>query len=115
MGLSSSEPAFNVAMTKHGVGSNSPQSETARTPSLPLRPTGRQVELDGLRGLAALMVCLSHLIGVLPSDTSTRLFGRLFNSLSHRFLCGAAAVDFFFVLSGFVEVAGEAEPGRAKF
>jgi peptidoglycan/LPS O-acetylase OafA/YrhL len=51
------------------------------------RPQSRFVVLDGLRGLAAIVVVVDHV----PSETLTTL-------LPHR----ALAVDFFFVLSGFV-------------
>lgn len=56
-------------------------------------------ELDGLRGLAALMVFFSHAMGLLyPTPLITYLQSSPFRILWD----GAAAVDFFFVLSGFV-------------
>lgn len=60
--------------------------------------TGRQLELDGLRGLAALTVFTTHL-ALLPA--SSFLDGLRLTPL-HLFWDGAAAVDLFFVLSGFV-------------
>jgi peptidoglycan/LPS O-acetylase OafA/YrhL len=56
----------------------------------------RLVALDGLRGVAALAVVLFHL----------RLFGRIEADFSQAYL----AVDFFFVLSGFV-IGRTYEPG----
>jgi peptidoglycan/LPS O-acetylase OafA/YrhL len=56
--------------------------------------------LDGLRGVAALVVVFGHLFSALPLDLGFRLalftgpLGFLFN--------GAAAVHVFFILSGFV-------------
>ena len=60
----------------------------------------RYVALDGLRGVAALIVVFGHLFGTLPMDPFARRtiaqspLGLLFN--------GHAAVHVFFVLSGFV-------------
>lgn len=71
---------------------------------------GRQPELDGLRGLAALSVFTTHL-ALLPVSSfldSLRL------TPIHLLWDGAAAVDLFFVLSGFVLalpfVSGEERP-----
>jgi peptidoglycan/LPS O-acetylase OafA/YrhL len=59
---------------------------------------GRIPELDGLRGLAILMVILCHYVGVADS--------RPLGFWAHRFLAGFSAgwsgVDLFFVLSGFL-------------
>jgi peptidoglycan/LPS O-acetylase OafA/YrhL len=56
-------------------------------------------ELDGLRGVAALTVFLSHAIAIVaPSPAIDYLQHSPFRALWD----GAAAVDFFFVLSGFV-------------
>ncbi len=67
-------------------------------------------ELDGLRGLAALMVFFSHAIGLLsPSAVIIYLQQSPFRALWD----GAAAVDFFFVLSGFV-LALPFVSGRSK-
>ena len=60
----------------------------------------RYKELDGLRGIAALSVYFSHLIGVFVINSS--LFDRLSNSPFHIFWHGEAAVTLFFLLSGFV-------------
>lgn len=58
----------------------------------------RYYELDSLRGIAAMSVFFSHAIGMLnPSELLTSLS----NSIVHVIWDGAAAVDFFFVLSGF--------------
>jgi peptidoglycan/LPS O-acetylase OafA/YrhL len=58
-------------------------------------------QLDSLRGIAALAVYFSHYIGILPHRLTPHFIsvtpvGMLFN--------GYAAVMFFFVLSGFVEL-----------
>lgn len=53
----------------------------------PLPPLQRYFLLDGLRGIAALTVMLMLFFTILPGGT-----------LDHAFL----AVDFFFILSGFV-------------
>ncbi|MDD2800010.1 MAG: acyltransferase [Methylococcales bacterium] len=59
----------------------------------------RLVELDGLRGIAAFMVFLSHVIGLL----AVTRFVNFYHSSPARIISdGAAAVDIFFVLSGFV-------------
>lgn len=64
----------------------------------PLNLSGRIPELDGLRGLAILMVILCHYVGVADS--------RPLGFWAHRFLAGFSAgwsgVDLFFVLSGFL-------------
>lgn len=54
--------------------------------------------LDGLRGLAALSVFFSHCAYTLPDD----LFAIAFGTPLRLLLDGKAAVDLFFVLSGFV-------------
>jgi len=56
-------------------------------------------ELDGLRGVAAFIVFLSHAIGLL---TVTKFVYLYKNSPAQIISDGAAAVDIFFVLSGFV-------------
>jgi len=65
-----------------------------------LRPMreGRLSQLDGLRGCAAAMVFLSHAACTL----SGAAYAWAFHSPLRLFLDGEAAVDLFFVLSGFV-------------
>ena len=59
----------------------------------------RLEELDGLRGIASFMVFLSHAIGILAISNWVAFY----QNSSFRILSdGAAAVDIFFVLSGFV-------------
>lgn len=61
----------------------------------------RYIELDSLRGLAALVVFFSHALGMI--NLIDRPYGNLLtNSFLHFFWDGAAAVVLFFVLSGFV-------------
>lgn len=61
----------------------------------------RYVELDSLRGLAALTVFFSHAINMM--NLQERPYANLIeNSVFHIFWDGAAAVILFFVLSGFV-------------
>lgn len=57
-------------------------------------------ELDGLRGLAALTVYFSHLIGTF--NFSSDYFTKVSNSPLHLFWHGEGAVQLFFILSGFV-------------
>jgi peptidoglycan/LPS O-acetylase OafA/YrhL len=58
------------------------------------------IELDGLRGVAILMVLVFHFIGVMPAELSSRSeFSKLFARLAVSGWCG---VDLFFVLSGFL-------------
>lgn len=57
--------------------------------------------LDALRGIAALVVFIQHAFSMFPVPARNSLAGVLFR-LQHRLLSGAAAVDLFFVLSGFV-------------
>jgi hypothetical protein len=61
----------------------------------------RYKELDGLRGIAALTVYFSHLIGVFDLSKN-QYFNTLQNSPLHIFWDGASAVNLFFLLSGFV-------------
>jgi peptidoglycan/LPS O-acetylase OafA/YrhL len=62
--------------------------------------TGRLVPLEGLRGIAAVIVMLGHMVrGLVPPD-----HGHLdaLNQLHRWLLNGGAAVSVFFVLSGFI-------------
>ena len=59
----------------------------------------RYVALDGLRGIAALTVVMSHFFGMIPD--MPLYFKALAQTPLHIFWDGAAAVDLFFVLSGF--------------
>ncbi|HEY3368834.1 MAG TPA: acyltransferase [Symbiobacteriaceae bacterium] len=58
----------------------------------------RYYVLDGLRGYAAVMVFFSHALGMLPP---AQIPFYLRNSVLHFLWDGSAAVDLFFVLSGF--------------
>jgi len=60
--------------------------------------TNRDIELDGLRGLAVGMVLAWHFIGIPAWATE----GRAFQALFRVFLLGGAGVNLFFVLSGFL-------------
>lgn len=58
----------------------------------------RNPELDGLRGVAVIMVLLWHFLGIPAWLTATPLCQSIFNVL----VMGGAGVDLFFVLSGFL-------------
>jgi peptidoglycan/LPS O-acetylase OafA/YrhL len=60
----------------------------------------RYKELDGLRGIAALSVYFSHLVGVFEIKSS--LFNIFSNSPIHFLWHGESAVKLFFLISGFV-------------
>jgi peptidoglycan/LPS O-acetylase OafA/YrhL len=60
--------------------------------------THRDIEIDGLRGLAVGMVLAWHFIGI-PAWASE---GRAYQALFRIFLLGGAGVNLFFVLSGFL-------------
>jgi peptidoglycan/LPS O-acetylase OafA/YrhL len=66
------------------------------TPSPPLRLPGHLPILDGLRGLAILLVLLRHFI---PQGPSTSFIGAAVKAVSS---IGGTGVDLFFVLSGFL-------------
>lgn len=62
--------------------------------------TGRLVPLEGLRGIAAVIVMLGHMVrGLVPPDPGTL---DSLKKVHHWFLNGGAAVSVFFVLSGFI-------------
>jgi peptidoglycan/LPS O-acetylase OafA/YrhL len=64
----------------------------------PNAPRERIVPLDGLRGIAILLVLLFHCIG----NTSFPAAGGILYYLQHITLIGWTGVDLFFVLSGFL-------------
>lgn len=70
------------------------------------RSAARYIELDSLRGVAALVVVFSHVLGVLPSlddyEPSNWFESALIYSPLHALWAGTEAVTLFFVLSGFV-------------
>ncbi|MET7378191.1 acyltransferase [Streptomyces sp. NPDC005526] len=79
---------------------------TAAVPSAP-GPRGgdnRLRSLDGLRLLAALMVCLYHFTGRGGTISASwhQSPGRMFPTLSQAAVYGCLGVQFFFVISGFV-------------
>ena len=69
-----------------------------QTATLGKPSSGRIPELDGLRGMAILMVILYHFISMSPVAPPNRLV----HGLQIAFQMGWAGVDLFFVLSGFL-------------
>jgi peptidoglycan/LPS O-acetylase OafA/YrhL len=67
-------------------------------PLFPLDPSGRIPELDGLRGLAILLVIICHYIGEAEHAQLSFPLRYAFSALS----VGWSGVDLFFVLSGFL-------------
>ena len=83
--------------------------------SSPILKAHRFLELDSLRGLAALTVVLAHFSGFWAGTQSLQ---RWENSPGHVLTAGHEAVVFFFVLSGFVlsvPFAGSRKPGYAAY
>jgi peptidoglycan/LPS O-acetylase OafA/YrhL len=73
-------------------------------------------ELDSTRGLAALLVFLGHAFFFIRPSFSDGYILRGVSGLLWRFLDGSAAVDYFFVLSGFVlalPFLGDSESSKA--
>jgi peptidoglycan/LPS O-acetylase OafA/YrhL len=62
------------------------------------RKDSRVPELDGVRGVAILLILLYHYLGGAPENTGTRLS----SFLSHSVSIWWSGVDLFFVLSGFL-------------
>lgn len=60
--------------------------------------SGRVQTIDGLRGIAALLVMLHHLFGAVSRTATDWLWAPLESVVRH----GAVGVDIFFVISGFV-------------
>jgi len=74
---------------------------------------GRMPELDGLRGMAILLVFLFHYIAIVPGGSP----GSLLYRIQSCFAMGWVGVDLFFVLSGFL-IGGillDARPSRRYF
>jgi len=67
-------------------------------PTLPWFPTERVPELDGLRGVAVLMVLAWHVVGVMVDPAA----GAWEFWVYHALRIGRTGVDLFFVLSGFL-------------
>jgi len=62
----------------------------------------RLAVVDGLRGLAILMVIFYHCWGLLPKVNGDRSTGLIDAPLAHLFGFGWSGVDLFFVISGFL-------------
>ncbi|MFF8725349.1 acyltransferase family protein [Streptomyces sp. NPDC015171] len=100
--MSAASPAF-VAPAPAPV----PAGATARSTEGRPAPGGRRsrlLALDGLRLLAALMVCVYHYTGRggTVSESWHRTPSQLFPTLSQGAVYGCLGVQFFFVISGFV-------------
>lgn len=78
------------------------------------RSGSRIPQLDAMRGLAALIVCLHHAVLLIPW-TDSSLLSRLFRRVVLTVLDGATMVDFFFVLSGFVLALPYFGPNGRRF
>jgi peptidoglycan/LPS O-acetylase OafA/YrhL len=81
--------------------------EAANEPANPTKTSGKLVPLEGLRGIAAAIVVLYHLVlGFTPKGVGTVPHGHGFFDVIIQFglglLNGGAAVAVFFVLSGFI-------------
>lgn len=61
-----------------------------------VRPTRHVRALDGIRGLAVLMILVLHFVGNMEATTPFE------SSVAHVFIYGSLGVDLFFVLSGFL-------------
>ncbi|MFL4906568.1 acyltransferase family protein [Streptomyces sp. MMS24-I2-30] len=90
--------------TRASAPSPPPPAALPAPPPGPGRHGGRLLALDGLRLLAALMVCLYHFAG--RGGDISRSWGRtpalVFPDLSQAAVYGCIGVQFFFVISGFV-------------
>jgi len=76
-----------------------PTASLAPSTLTPAKPTETRIpELDGLRGLAILMVIGTHYLYEIPHGE----FGTLLYKSTSAFRLGWAGVDLFFVLSGFL-------------
>ena len=75
-----------------------PRTSSLAAPKTDVLPGGRIPVLDGLRGIAVLMVMVFHFWGYL-TETGTMLWERVYSTAAGM---GWAGVDLFFVLSGFL-------------
>ncbi len=82
--------AMSGAMAQHAAGSRSAAAATSTDAVAPGK--SHYIVLDGLRGVAALMVVMFHTFEAYSGGDPTRQI------INHGYL----AVDFFFLLSGFV-------------
>ncbi|MEU6809196.1 acyltransferase [Streptomyces sp. NPDC046831] len=98
------DPALGPAGPAPTLGVRVPTPPEASAPPA-RRPAGDRLRaLDGLRLLAALMVCLYHYAGKNGEVAASwhQSPGHLFPTLSRAATYGSLGVQFFFVISGFV-------------
>lgn len=92
-------PSLRRLPTERGRAGDEHSGSTPRSIVNAPREEQRNGALDGLRGLAAFSVFLSHAQGMIPTTVFLEMLRR---SPARVLWDGAAAVSLFFVLSGFV-------------
>jgi peptidoglycan/LPS O-acetylase OafA/YrhL len=88
---------MNVPPSSEPVAPNVPLAGAATRPGRTVPAAPRIAALDGLRGIAVLLVVVMHYYSVVPTPPDSAMHD-LLRRASSLFFCG---VDLFFVLSGF--------------